>query len=168
MVKNSLKTSQNKKIPPQKPVKLKSKSQKKKNFNIVDTTDAQKTLLAQLKDMQLGHTKLVYQLASPANRQFTALGGYNYFFFDKMVKNPQYQSLLNCYKFKIIDSQLQDHQYLAQVEITPTKRSSQKLQYQFSMSLQTSEVIDEHSSLGDYKLIPGHLPVWRTDSVMLK
>ena len=50
----------------------------------VDTTNAQKTLLAQLKDMQLGNTKLVYQLASPANRQFTALGGYNYLVFDKM------------------------------------------------------------------------------------
>lgn len=116
----------------------------------------------------MGHTKLVYQLASPANRQFTALSGYYYFFFDKMVKNPQYQSLLNCYKFKIIDCQLQNHQYLALVEITPTKGSSQKVQYQFSMSLQTSEVIDQHSSLGDYKLLPGHLSVWRTDSVMLK
>ena len=134
----------------------------------VDTTNAQKTLLAQLKDMQLGNTKLVYQLASPANRQFTALGGYNYLVFDKMVKNPQYQSLLNCYQFKIIDSQQQDHQYLALVEITPTKGSSQKLQYQFSMSLQTSKVIDQHSSLGDYKLLPRHPPVWRTDSVMLK
>lgn len=166
MVKISLKTIQNKKIISPKASKLRSKSQKKNN--IVNTTNALKTLFAQLKDMQLGHTKLVYQLASPANRQFTALGGYNYLAFDKMVKNPQYQPLLNCYQFRIIGSQQQDDQYVALVEITPTEGSSQKLQYQFSMSLQGSEVIDEHSSLGDYKLLPGHRPVWRTDSVMLK
>ena len=85
-----------------------------------------------------------------------------------MVKSPQYQSLLNCYKFKIIGYQQQNDLYFAQVEIIPTKESSQKIQYQFSMSLQASEIIDQHSSLGDYKLLPGHLPVWRTDSVMLK
>ena len=40
--------------------------------------------------------------------------------------------------------------------------------YRFTMSIQNSSIVDEHESLGQYKLISGHVPVWRTDSVLIE
>ena len=57
---------------------------------MVDTTDPYTTLRVQLESLRKGKTKIVYQLASPANRQITAQGGYNYQVFDKMVKSKTY------------------------------------------------------------------------------
>jgi len=39
--------------------------------------------------------------------------------------------------------------------------------FDFVMSLQQADVVDDDASLEPYQLRPGHPPVWRTDSVML-
>ena len=69
---------------------------------MVDTTDPYTTLRVQLESLRKGKTKIVYQLASPANRQITAKGGYNYQVFDKMVKSKTYSPLLYFKHFKQI------------------------------------------------------------------
>ena len=55
--------------------------------------------------------------------------------------------------------------YFADVKVYKTPSKSRSSAYRFLMSLQYSNVVDEHKSLGPYKMSPGHVPVWRTDIV---
>jgi len=131
---------------------------------MVDTTDPYTTLRVQLESLRKGKTKIVYQLASPANRQITAKGGYNYQVFDKMVKSKTYSPLLYFKHFKTLDKTLlYNNKYVANVLI---KHENSSHQFRFEMSLQPTKIIDIHESLGPYQLNKKHVPVWRTDSVI--
>ena len=130
----------------------------------IDTTDPYNTLKLQLETMRLGSTKTVYQLASPSNRLTTAQGGYNYSLFDNMVRSPTYSPLLNFQKYRTLKKEHTDSQYIADILIV---KNGLNYIYRFQMSLQPPNIIDTHSSLSPFKMIPGHPPVWRTDSVIL-
>ena len=59
-------------------------------------------------------------------------------------------------------------EYYADVKVNTGEWKMYAVTYRFTMSLQQANVIDQHYSLGPYKLAPGHEPVWRTNSVMAR
>ncbi len=129
----------------------------------IDTTNPDNTLKLQLESMRTGTTLLVYQLASPSNRLSTAQGGYNYSSFDSMVRSPTYSPLLNFQKYKTLTKRRIGSQYQADISIINNGFS---YKFRFQMSLQPKNIIDTHPSLGPFIIEPGHVPVWRTDSVI--
>jgi len=137
-----------------------------------DTTNPESVLIAQMDDMQTGSTLVAYQLASPGNRAFTARpSGYNLERFDRMVHNDLYASLLSGHGYEVEEQGFVDgnnNQYFANVKVFKTAARQSFQIYRFTMSIQTSSVVDENESLGQYKLISGHVPVWRTDSVLIE
>ena len=138
----------------------------------VDTTNPESVLIAQMDDMQTGSTLVAYQLASPGNRAFTARpSGYNLERFDRMVHNDLYASLLSGHGYEVEEQGFVDrnnNQYFAKVKVFKTADQQSAQFYRFTMSIQDTIVVDEHESLGQYKLISGHVPVWRTDSVLIE
>ena len=55
-----------------------------------------------MEDMQKNSTKVAYQLASPANRRFTAApDGYNKELFDSMVRGNAYKPLVSGYGYTV-------------------------------------------------------------------
>ena len=138
------------------------KSKKNKTLKI-DTTNPENTLRLQLESMRIGITLIVYQLASPSNRMTTAQGGYNYYVFDNMVRSPTYSPLLNFQKYRILKKKKSEKQYQADILIINNGIS---YKFRFQMSLQTKNIIDIHNSLGPFVMKPGHVSVWRTDSVI--
>tara|TARA_B100000989_G_C19365040_1_gene394937 strand:+ start:239 stop:697 length:459 start_codon:yes stop_codon:yes gene_type:complete len=127
-----------------------------------DTTNPDNTLRIQLESMRAGSTQIVYQLASPSNRQSTAQGGYNDSMFDTMVRNPMYSPLLNFQRYKVLTKKRFNNQYQADILIN---KNGFSYKFRFQMSLQPRNIIDIHPSLGPFIMKPGHAPVWRTDSV---
>jgi len=138
----------------------------------VDTTNPESVLIAQMDDMQTGSTLVAYQLASPGNRAFTARPtGYNLERFDRMVHNDLYASLLSGHGYEVEEQGFVDrnnNQYFAKVKVFKTADQQSAQFYRFTMSIQDTIVVDEHEGLGQYKLISGHVPVLRTDSVLIE
>jgi len=133
------------------------------------TTNPVNVLLLQMNDMQQGSTLVAYQLASPANRAFTARpNGYNQNIFNRMVNNGIYKGLLEGYGYEVTNKGYlngNSNQYFADVKVFRSSDRRHWIKYRFTMSLQPSNVVDEDQSLGPYKLVANHRPVWRTDSV---
>ena len=129
-------------------------------------------LIAQMDDMQTGSTLVAYRLAPPGNRACTARpSGYNLERFDRMVHNDLYASLLSGHGYEVEEQGFVDrnnNQYFAKVKVFKTADQQSSQFYRFTMSIQDTIVVDEHESLGQYKLISGHVPVWRTDSVLIE
>eukprot|EP00746_Dinoflagellata_sp_MGD_P091523 gnl/MRDRNA2_/MRDRNA2_36267_c0_seq2.p1 gnl/MRDRNA2_/MRDRNA2_36267_c0~~gnl/MRDRNA2_/MRDRNA2_36267_c0_seq2.p1 ORF type:complete len:158 (+),score=30.41 gnl/MRDRNA2_/MRDRNA2_36267_c0_seq2:47-520(+) len=132
----------------------------------VDTQDPLAVLQVQMDDMQRSSTLVAYQLASPGNRAATARpGGHNKAAFDAMVRSPTYAPLLGGHGYKILSSQAADSQFTATVRVYRDAAKNRAVDYMFGMSLQ-HKVVDTDQSLSPYQLLPGHAPVWRTDSVV--
>jgi hypothetical protein len=134
---------------------------------MADTTDALATLKAQLDDMLLNNsTRATYCLASPANRRQTARGGYDQNAFDAMVRSPTYSPLLSKGSgiYEVLSHRQTGQEFQASVCVIQVEGSSNV--FNFVMSLQQPDVVDEDPSLDPYQLRPGHLPMWRTNSVM--
>ena len=129
----------------------------------IDTSNPEKTLKIQLETMRKGNTNIVYKLASPSNRLFTANGGYDYNKFNQMVNNSIYSPLLNFDRYKTLNKKYSKKKYIADIQIF---KGSYSYIYRFEMSLLDKKHIDMHISLYPYQLEPDHTPVWRTDSVI--
>lgn len=134
----------------------------------VDTADPLAVVTAQLDDMQQGSTKVAYQLASPGNRAGTAAPtGYNFEVFDRMLRNHTYAPLVKGFGYEVgAHGSREPSSHTARVRIFLNGAKTQSVDYEFEMSIQASNVVDEDPSLGEYVLQEGHSPVWRTDRVM--
>lgn len=133
----------------------------------VDTQDPLATLKVQMDDMQRGSTLVAYQLASPGNRAATARpGGHNKAAFDAMVRSRTYAPLLGGHGYNILSSQAADSKFSATVRVYRDAAKTRSIDYMFGMSMQRTAV-DTDQSLSPYQLLPGHAPVWRTDSVVV-
>merc|ERR1712142_696855 len=132
-----------------------------------DTTNPLNVLTAQMNDMQKGSTLVAYQLASPANRAFTARpSGYNHKRFNTMVNEEPYQPLLQGFGYDVTKhGYTSTGEYFADVKVFKSRDRGYWYKYRFTMSLQPPQVQDVHYSLGAYKMAAGHRPVWRTDRV---
>jgi len=138
----------------------------------VDTTSAEAVLRAQMDDMQAGSTLVAYQLASPGNRASTAWpSGYNLDRFDQMVRGATYNPLISGFGYEVLPPgvQVSGSQAAANVQVFRDASRSQSLTYEFRMSKQPHSVVDTHSSLAPYELLPGRSgrEVWRTNSVLV-
>ena len=132
-------------------------------FKKIDTSNPEKTLKIQLETMRRGDTHIVYKLASPSNRLFTANGGYDYNKFNQMVNNLTYSPLLNFDNYKTLNKRRYIKKYISDIQIF---KGDHSYIYRFNMSLLDKNYIDTDSSLFPYQLKPNHKPVWRTDSVI--
>merc|ERR1719184_6591 len=138
----------------------------------VDTSSPVNVLTATMKDLQSGSTMAAYQLASHAERmRIAAPGGHNHHLFRMMMHHEIYKPLISGYGYKVhrhgphpLDEK---NKYMAEVMVHTSKDMKDPAKFRFEMSLQHSDVVDTHDSLGPYKLHPGHFPVWRTDGIYL-
>ena len=63
---------------------------------------------------------------------------------------------------------MEQTEYYADVTVYASRNRMSAVTYRFTMSIQPSNVIDQHASLGPYKMAPDHGPVWRTNSVLIR
>ena len=138
-----------------------------KEPNMSAITIIKKQLNAMKKnDVNNSGIKVAYEFASPANKQFT--GPYPNFV--NMVKNKNYQHLLNHDKYTVVsqESYNNDMNYKAVVDVY---KKNKKYRYIFELSRQynfekNSPLVDNRTEIG-----LGYLDLylyWRTDSVMLE
>jgi len=140
----------------------------------VDTSDPVKVLVATMKDLQSGSTKVAYQLASPTERmRIAGSDGHNHDHFKYVMMHEINKPLMSGNGYKVDKhgpyppySESKTHYYADLfVHTSPEMKNPDK--FRFIMSLIPSNVVDQHDSLGPYKMHPGHQPVWRTDSIVL-
>ena len=112
------------------------------------------------------------QRQPPGNRASTAWpSGYNLDRFDQMVRGATYNPLISGFGYEVLPPgvQVSGSQAAANVQVFRDASRSQSLTYEFRMSKQPHSVVDTHSSLAPYELLPGRSgrEVWRTNSVLV-